>query len=86
MIPHVPWMIVVPAFLWVINTLHDPRREIAYGNCPRSRAMSARLLMYSWACYPLPCLLCLTNIGELSVEVVVNYVGCLGYGISLRLF
>jgi len=85
---HVPWMIVVPGFLWVINTLHDPCREIVCGNGPRSRAISERLLMYSWAhgMLPVPCLPSRTKIGEISVEVVVNYAGCLGYGISLRLY
>jgi len=81
-----PWMIVVLAFLWVINILHDPHREIVYGNGPCSHAMSARLLLYSWAHDPLPCLPSLTKIGELSVEVVVNYAKCLGYGISLCIY
>ncbi len=52
----VPWLIVVKAILWVINTLHDPGSH--YGNWlpPVSHmlakygadAISARLRMYSW--------------------------------------
>jgi len=84
----VPWLTVVKAVLWVINTLHDPggcygiRLPPVPHNLARydADAISARLLMYSWVRTSVPHLVPLA-IGESCIPPVDKYTiydGCSG--------